>query len=127
MMASSTRRERDKLCVDGYNRICMKELKIVVPMKLLDLMLLFYHLQYIMIEWSSVYKTDTVLLSTDNKVVKSPIEMTHNHVWIIAKDPVIEGIHCWRLFVNNPKKDGLHIVSVNQMSLIQMAHLDKET
>ena len=94
---------RDKLSVDGYIRKCMKALDIIIPVELLDLILVFYHIKCVVIEWSSVYKSEIIGLSADNKCVKSPTSDWY-HAWIIGKDPVFEGIHCWRLFVNNPRK-----------------------
>ena len=102
-MSLSKLKRRDKLSVDGYIRKCMKELDIIIPVELLDLILVFYYIEYVVIEWSSVYKTEEIQLSADNKCVKSPTSGWY-HAWIIGKDPVFEGIHCWRFFVNNPTK-----------------------
>ena len=62
--------------------------------------------------WSSVYKDEKGWELLNDDYICNRVYLGNNarnddprYCWIIAKKPVFTGIHCWRLFIENPNKD----------------------
>ena len=111
-------KKKDELIVWGYLR---QNAKIDIPTELWGIILTFYHLLFDVLEWNEKYKSKKGYeLSDDNKLVKR-IYLGVNadrygdnyYCWIVGGNPVFSGIHCWRLFIENPNKDWMtYAVSV---------------
>ena len=97
----ATSAEVDEEIVYGYLRSYNHIIEL--PADLWDLIYLFYHWTFEIMKFSQHYKSKTGYKLTDDNKCAQRFGCDGSR-WIVGNDPVFEGIHCWRIFVDNPDK-----------------------
>ena len=95
----SLRQKQDELLVHGYiNRQITYKLQ-GIPTDIMNLFVLFYHIPFQLLSFSTKYKSrDGIIYTENNKCIVRRGVFSHRYV-LVDIEPVTEGIHCWRVQV----------------------------
>ena len=98
-MATETKHEIDELLVFGYIRCDIDIDDDEIPMDIINLCMLFYHLNFEILSFSTEFCGQDIYQFTQNNQCVTVLESGHNFI-LADVEPVTQGIHCWRIQVN---------------------------
>eukprot|EP01083_Nonionella_stella_P056458 148639_1 len=99
-----SKKAEDRLTVHGFIRTVYDNTnENLFPDALVDLCFLFYHVEYVVLRFSTKYKREGVELTNDNKCLAEQPKSLDGYKWVLCDtEPVQSGRHCWRFYIVNP-------------------------
>lgn len=116
---------QNEALVHGY--IKQESNDIDIPLDVISLCVLFYLETYEILRFSEKYKSDDGIQLIDDRKCAHKVGSRHRYV-LCDIEPVSEGIHCWRVKVDNPQTNWImfgvsECQKFNNLSYSQGIHL----
>ena len=93
--------KNNELLVHGFIRKQCKKMNIKIPLAIIDLFFIWYHIKCIPLPFSLKYiSSKRIALTENNYCATSKSGNDDTYGWVLADvEPVFKGIHCWRIRV----------------------------